>query len=57
VAGPDTDGAPVGTMYVGVADPSGAHSYHRQFLGDRQRIRTFVCQMALDVLRRRIARL
>jgi hypothetical protein len=44
-------------MYVGVADASGAHSYHRQFFGDRQRVRTFVCQMALDVLRRRIARL
>jgi nicotinamide-nucleotide amidase len=57
VAGPDTEGAPVGTMYVGVADASGTQSYHRQFLGDRQRIRTFVCQMALDVLRRRIARL
>ncbi len=57
VAGPDADGAPVGTMYVGVADASGARSFHRQFLGDRQRIRTFVCQMALDVLRRRIARL
>jgi nicotinamide-nucleotide amidase len=56
VAGPDADGEPVGTMYVGVADPEGTHSYHRQFLGDRQRIRTFVCQMALDVLRRRIAK-
>jgi nicotinamide-nucleotide amidase len=56
-AGPDSDGAPVGAMYVGVADASGTHSYHRQFLGDRQRIRAFVCQMALDVLRRRIARL
>ena len=57
VAGPDADGAPVGTMFVGVADASGTCSFHRQFLGDRQRIRTFVCQMALDVLRRRIARL
>jgi hypothetical protein len=38
-------------MYVAV----GVKSYHRQFLGDRQRVRAFVCQMALDVLRRRIA--
>jgi nicotinamide-nucleotide amidase len=57
VAGPDSDAAPAGTMYVAVADPAGAKSYHRQFLGDRQRVRAFVCQMALDVLRRRIARL
>jgi nicotinamide-nucleotide amidase len=57
IAGPDSDGAPVGTMYVGVADPNGTASFHRQFLGDRQRVRAFVCQMALDVLRRRIARL
>lgn len=56
-AGPGSDSAPVGTMYVGVADAAGATSFHRQFLGDRQRIRAFTCQMALDVLRRRIARL
>jgi nicotinamide-nucleotide amidase len=56
IAGPDADSAPVGSMYVGVADTSGAQSFHRQFLGDRRRVRAFVCQMALDVLRRRIAR-
>jgi nicotinamide-nucleotide amidase len=56
-AGPDSDSAPVGTMHVGIADDSGVHSFHRQFLGDRQRVRAFVCQMALDVLRRRIAKL
>ncbi len=54
-AGPESDGAPVGTMYVGVADESGTHAFHRQYFGDRQRIRTFVCQMALDILRRRMA--
>jgi nicotinamide-nucleotide amidase len=57
VAGPETDSAPVGTMYVGIADAGGIHVVHRQFLGDRQRIRIFVCQLALDLLRRRIARL
>jgi nicotinamide-nucleotide amidase len=57
VAGPDADGAPVGTMCVGIADANGAASYSRQYLGDRQRVRTFVCQLALDVLRRRIAKL
>jgi nicotinamide-nucleotide amidase len=56
-AGPASDSAPVGTMCVGVADASGVTSYHRHFLGDRQRIRAFTCQMALDVLRRRIAKL
>src|SRR5579871_217804 len=57
VAGPDSGGeqAPVGTMYVGIADAAGTHVAHRQFIGDRQRIRTFTTQMALDVLRRRIA--
>ena len=56
VAGPDSGGesAPVGTVYVAIADASGVHSFHRQFLGDRQRIRNFTCQMALDILRRRI---
>jgi nicotinamide-nucleotide amidase len=58
VAGPGggTDDIPKGTMYVGLADAAGVHVAHRQFLGDRQRIRGFVVQMALDVLRRRITR-
>jgi nicotinamide-nucleotide amidase len=55
-AGPDSgdEKAPVGTMYTAVADPAGALVMHRQFLGDRQRVRTFVTQMAMDLLRRRI---
>ena len=57
VAGPETDSAPVGTMYVAIADAAGTQVVSRQFLGDRQRIRIFTCQMALDLLRRRIARL
>lgn len=56
VAGPNsgTVAAPVGTMYVGIADAAGTLVMHRQFLGDRQRIRVFTCQMAMDLLRRRI---
>ncbi|HVN03283.1 MAG TPA: competence/damage-inducible protein A [Bryobacteraceae bacterium] len=56
VAGPDSGGenAPVGTMYVGLADASGCQVLHRQFIGDRTRIRQFVAQMALDVLRRKL---
>jgi nicotinamide-nucleotide amidase len=55
-AGPDSgdDRVPVGSMWVGLADEAGAIALHRQFLGDRQRIRTFVVQMALDMLRRRL---
>jgi nicotinamide-nucleotide amidase len=55
VAGPSTGGeeAPVGMMYIGLADSNGCQVNHRQFLGDRTRIRTFATQMALDMLRRR----
>src|SRR5262249_19681156 len=55
-AGPDSGGekVPVGTVYVAVADTAGTHVAHRQFLGDRQRIRIFTTQMALDLLRRRM---
>jgi nicotinamide-nucleotide amidase len=56
VAGPELgeDAAPVGTVYVAVADPEKSVAVHRQFLGDRTRIRQFTTQMALDVLRRRL---
>jgi nicotinamide-nucleotide amidase len=56
VAGPGQGGetAPVGTVYVGIADANGVRTAHRQFLGDRDRIRQFTTQMALDMLRRRI---
>jgi nicotinamide-nucleotide amidase len=56
VAGPDSGGevAPVGMVYVGLADPVGTHVVHRQFFGDRTRVRTFTVNMALDLLRRRM---
>jgi nicotinamide-nucleotide amidase len=55
LAGPQGEGPiPVGTVYIGVADAAGAHVAHRVLLGDRQRIRTFAAQMALDLLRRRM---
>ena len=41
-------------MFVGLADAAGVTSVQRQYLGDRQRIRTFTAQLALDLLRRRI---
>jgi nicotinamide-nucleotide amidase len=57
VAGPDggSESKPVGSVYIAIADDAGAHTEHRRFLGDRQRIRLFTVQMALDLLRRRIA--
>jgi nicotinamide-nucleotide amidase len=56
VAGPGQGGeaVPVGTVYVALADVNGCRVAHRQFLGDRDRIRQFTTQMALDMLRRRI---
>jgi nicotinamide mononucleotide (NMN) deamidase PncC len=40
---------------VGLADPAACHVLHRQFIGDRTRIRQFATQMALDMLRRKLA--
>ena len=56
-AGPDPgdQNVPKGTMIVGLSDGAGTISMQRQFLGDRQRLRTFTAQLALDVLRRRIS--
>jgi len=56
VAGPESgeDAAPVGTVYVAVADAEKTVAVHRQFLGDRARIRSFTTQMAIDCLRRRL---
>jgi nicotinamide-nucleotide amidase len=56
VAGPDggSDEKPVGLVYLGIAGPEGASITHRRFIGDRERIRVFTTQAALDVLRRRL---
>jgi nicotinamide-nucleotide amidase len=55
VAGPGSGGesAAVGMVYIGLADINGCQVSHRQFLGDRARVRAFAAQMALDMLRRR----
>ncbi|MGC9949709.1 MAG: competence/damage-inducible protein A [Bryobacteraceae bacterium] len=57
VAGPDggSELKPVGTVFAGLADGAGCQVLHRQFFGDRTRIRQFATQMALDMLRRKIA--
>ena len=56
VAGPDSgsEAALVGAVYVGIADAAGTRVAHRQWLGDRTRVRAFTVQMALDLLRRRM---
>ena len=53
-AGPEpSENVPVGTVYIGLADPGGCQVVHRLFLGDRPRIRVFATQTALDMLRRK----
>jgi nicotinamide-nucleotide amidase len=56
VAGPDggTEEKPVGLVYLGIAGPEGTAVTHRRFIGDRERIRVFTTQAALDLLRRRL---
>ncbi len=56
VAGPATpnDPAPVGTVIYGVAGPDGCRSHASQFNADRERVRTFATQTALDLLRMRL---
>jgi nicotinamide-nucleotide amidase len=57
VAGPDggSEAKPIGTTHIGLAGPTGTEVLKRQFIGDRARIRSFASQMALDLLRRRLA--
>lgn len=55
VAGPaEQEGAPVGTVYVGLARPTGSHPTARRLSGDRGWIRTLAVGAALDVLRRHL---
>jgi nicotinamide-nucleotide amidase len=53
-AGPDggTDYDPVGTVYLGIAGPSGSRVVRIRYGGDRYRIRTLATQAALDLLRK-----
>jgi|YNPBryBLVA2012_1023415.scaffolds.fasta_scaffold00564_2 nicotinamide-nucleotide amidase len=56
VAGPGGGSrtAPVGTVYIAVAGPEGVEARCFRFLGDRERVRGFAAQTALDALRRRL---
>jgi len=56
VAGPTggTDQKPVGLVYHALASDTGAQVIERKYPGDRQRIRWFASQMALDMVRRKL---
>jgi nicotinamide-nucleotide amidase len=56
VAGPDggSDEIPVGTVFIALADQSGATVAKRNLGGDRERIRGMATLVALEMLRRRI---
>ena len=53
VAGPDEqEGHPAGTVFVGLAMPSGSTHHDLRLPGDRARVRDYATISALDVLRR-----
>jgi len=41
-------------VFIGVAGPEGAGGRRFRFLGDRERVRAFAAQTAMDLLRRRL---
>ncbi|MBZ5522616.1 MAG: competence/damage-inducible protein A [Acidobacteriia bacterium] len=56
VAGPGggTEQKPVGLVYIGLCDENGAEVVERRFPGDRDRIRLYATQQALDMIRRKL---
>jgi len=56
VAGPTggTDEKPVGLVYVALSDNNETKVEERRFPGDRERIRHWATQLALDMIRRRL---
>jgi nicotinamide-nucleotide amidase len=53
VAGPsESEGHPVGTLFVGLAGPGGTQTRHVQLPGDRPLVRMLSAIQALDLLRR-----
>ncbi len=56
IAGPagGTAEKPVGLVYHAVADGKNSEVVERKFLGDRERVRAWAAQQALDMLRRRL---
>ncbi|MGB8261261.1 MAG: nicotinamide-nucleotide amidohydrolase family protein, partial [Terracidiphilus sp.] len=56
IAGPTggTDEKPVGRVYIALADPQKTEVVERNFRGDRDRVRLWASQQALDLIRRRL---
>jgi nicotinamide-nucleotide amidase len=56
IAGPGggTEEKPVGLVYIAVADGKSTSVVERRFFGDRERIRWFASQQALDLIRRKL---
>lgn len=56
IAGPGggTDTKPVGMVYIGLTDGANTEVVEKFFTGDRDRIRFFATQQALDMVRRRL---
>jgi nicotinamide-nucleotide amidase len=56
VAGPTggTEEKPVGLVYIAVSDGKKTEVLEKKFPGDRDRIRKFASQQALDMIRRRL---
>jgi nicotinamide-nucleotide amidase len=56
IAGPTggTEEKPVGLVHIALSDAQKTESIERTFRGDRQRIREWASQQALDLIRRRL---
>ena len=56
IAGPTggTENKPVGLVYFGVSDAQKIDTFNRTFRGDRDRVRQWAAQQALDLVRRKL---
>ncbi|MFZ0662276.1 MAG: competence/damage-inducible protein A [Acidobacteriaceae bacterium] len=56
IAGPSggTPDKPVGLVYLGISDGKSTEVVERRFSGDRNRIRSYAAQTALDLVRRKL---
>jgi len=59
IAGPGggSEAKPVGTVHIAVATPAGTEHRQSFFPGDRERIRWWASQIALDMVRRELMKM